>query len=229
MKSHYKVFIAIPFDAATRNQYRRVCKTLNKKINEGKYPPISWFIATEHIGPSPELSRIETFKAQNRDLHLQFTQQILDADMIIADLTHNNPNVHLELGIALMQNKNTLRLSGRSVSELGFDIRNQDVRTYRDEKQLRETITRYLDTFFEIKKLPLSEKAGSLYCRERLDKPEKLDGMDKSARQHDLNILKGNYLDFRMRDGAVEVEFELTPELRGLNDWLTLTVNKYLG
>ena len=110
MKEHYKIFLLFPLTLQYVTNTRRVCKTLNKKF-EGKYPPISWFIATEHIGPSPEVSRIETFKAQNRDLHLQFTRQIRDADIVIADLTHNNPNVHLELGIALMHNKNTLNLS----------------------------------------------------------------------------------------------------------------------
>jgi len=206
MKRHHKVFIAIPFDAATRDQYRRICES--KKIKD-KYPNVTWVIGTEQIGPSPELSKVATFKAQNRDLHEQFTHQIRDSDVLIADLSHNNPNVHVELGIALNQNKNNLRVSGRSISELAFDIRNQDVRTYKNEQQLTEFITKYLDTFFEIKDLPLSDTAGDLYCKEELNSPVTIDGRAKSNRQKDLNVLCGTCLGFRMRDGAVEVEFEI--------------------
>ena len=55
---------------------------------------------------------------------------------MIADLTNNNPNVHVELGIALMQNKNILRVTGRSLSEVGFDIRQLELRPYGDEETL---------------------------------------------------------------------------------------------
>ena len=42
----------------------------------------------------------------NTELYKQFVSEIYKADIIIADLTHNNPNVHVELGIALQMNKN---------------------------------------------------------------------------------------------------------------------------
>lgn len=80
---------------------------------------------------------------------------------------------------------------------------------YKNEKQLTEFITKYLDTFFEIKNLPLSDKAGDLYCKEELNSPVTIDGRAKSDRQKDLNVLRGTCLDFRMRDGAVEVDFEI--------------------
>jgi hypothetical protein len=214
MKEHHRIFIAIPFDAATRNQY----KTIIERTLKHKYPHVTWVIATEQIGPSLELSAIETFKAQNQDLQQQFTKQITESDVLIADLTHNNPNVHLELGVALTQNKNILRVSGRSISEVAFDIQNQDVRTYKNQEQLTQFITKYLDTFFAIKKLHMSEQSGNLYCGEKFEPAIEIDGSDKSDRQSNLNVLHGNCLDFRMRDGAVEVEFEFISS-KDETDW----------
>ena len=118
MKTHHKIFFAIPFDSATSNQYDRVTT-----IIRARYPLVTTVIGNKQGGPSPEYADIAIFKAQNRELHQQFTVQIRDADIVVADLTHNNPNVHVELGIALQHNKNILQVSGRSVAELGFDIR----------------------------------------------------------------------------------------------------------
>jgi len=42
-------------------------------------------------------------------------------------------------------------------------------------------------------------------------------------RQKDLNILQGNCLAFRMRDGAVEVEFEFL-STNGTEDWFSILV-----
>lgn len=103
MKSHHTLFFAIPYDAATRCLYERVCQTIKER-----FPPVTTEIGNQVVGPSPEYSDIATFKAQNRELTTQFKRQIENADIVIADLSHNNPNVHFELGLALMLNKNIL-------------------------------------------------------------------------------------------------------------------------
>jgi nucleoside 2-deoxyribosyltransferase len=131
MKPDHKLFFAIPFDSATKNLYHRVTRAIRKR-----YPGVTTVIGNEEVGPSQRYSDIASFKAQNRELTRQFVAQIQDADIVVADLTHNNPNVHFELGIALMQNKNILRVTGRSISELGFDIRNLEAYQYKNEAQL---------------------------------------------------------------------------------------------
>src|SRR5713101_6476782 len=118
-KRSHKIFFAIPFDSATKQLYERVTEALRQR-----YKGLITTIGNEEVGPSPRYSDIVTFKAQNRELTRQFVSQIQDADVIVADLTHNNPNVHVELGFALSENKNILRVVGRSLTELGFDIRN---------------------------------------------------------------------------------------------------------
>jgi len=110
MKPAYKLFFAIPFDSATKNLYDRVCRTIRKQ-----YPSVTTVIGNQEVGPSPMYSDIASFKVQNRELTKQFVAQIQESDIVIADLTHNNPNVHVELGIALMESKNILRVTGRSI------------------------------------------------------------------------------------------------------------------
>ena len=156
-------------------------------------------------------SDIASFKAQNRELNKQFVTQIQEADIVIADLTHNNPNVHVELGIALMENKNILRVTGRSVSELGFDIRNLEVRQYKDQAQLNKTIVSYLDTYFKIKKLPLSKEHAPLYCEEPAQ-------IKLRAQKSGFEIKSNCPPNFLMRDGAVRVNFEILGA-RSPDDW----------
>lgn len=209
MKTSHRLFFAIPYDSATKNLYDRICHIIRKR-----YPDVTIVIGSQEIGPSPEYSGIASFKAQNRELTKQFVNQIMEADIVLADLTHNNPNVHIELGIALIENKNILRVTGRSVSELGFDIRNLEVHHYKDEMQLTKKIMTYLETFFKIKQLPISRNFIPLYCEEPIV-PMKLRAFQKSD---GLDIQSNCSTDFIIRDGAVQVDFEIL-RAKSQDDW----------
>ncbi len=197
MKPSYKLFFAIPFDSATKNPYNRIGRRIAKK-----YRFIEPFIGKDKVSPSPTYPDIPSFKTQNRDLTEQIVRQIQDADIVIADLSHNNPNVHVELGVALVQNKNILRVTGRSLTELGFDIRNFEIYQYQNERELIKRICSYLDTFFEIKRLPLKNQYASLYFQE----PSQL--QLKGATGAKLDVHFGSAPHFIMRDGAVRIGFE---------------------
>jgi len=207
MKTDHRLFFAIPFDSATKNLYLHICRKIRKR-----YPSVTTVIGNQEIGPSPEYSSFASFKAQNRELTRQFVNQIMEADIVIADLTHNNPNVHVELGIALIENKNIIRVTGRSVSELGFDIRNLEISRYKDEAQLTKIIMTYLETFFKIKRLPISENFTPLYCEEPVV-PIRL-----RALASNFDYQSSCPTDFIMRDGAVQVDFEIL-RTRSQEDW----------
>ena len=206
MKQHHKVFFAIPFDSATKNLYDRVTRTIRKN-----YTNLTTVIGNCEVGPSPKYSTIGSFKAQNRELTRQFVAQIRDADIVVADLTHNNPNVHVELGIALMENKNILRVTGRSFNELGFDIRNLEVRPYGNENELRKMLFKYLDTFFAIKRLSISKRHGRLYFREPM--PIRL-----RALRDGLAIQSNSPRSYVLRDGAVRATFQIL-KTKSTSDW----------
>jgi nucleoside 2-deoxyribosyltransferase len=209
MKNVHKLFFAIPFDSATKNQYERITKQLRDK-----YPAITTVIGNTESSPSPQYSEITTFKAQNRDLHQQFTKQITEADIVIADLTHNNPNVHVELGIALMQNKNILRVTGRSVSDAPFDIRQLALSPYRDDTSLIEIIIKYLDMFLKIKQLPFHDDNAPLY--RKLLTPLQLNAATKPDHFF-TNVLDASP-DLILRDGGIRVSFSIRQSVTR-SDW----------
>jgi aromatic ring-cleaving dioxygenase len=193
IKTSYRVFFAIPFDTATFEMYERIEGRIRAKFG------VTTFIGTKEIGPSPSYSDIASFKAQNTDMITQMRMEIEGADIIVADMTHNNPNVHFELGIALYLNKNILRVTGRSLTELGFDIRGLEVFPYKNEENLFQKICHYLDLFLKIKDLPLSPDAGPLY------RCFAFDATMEANKRHAINIVP--LTGFRMRDGAVAATF----------------------
>jgi aromatic ring-cleaving dioxygenase len=196
MKQAHRIFFAIPFDSATKELYERVRADLRQR-----YEGLITTIGNEEVGPSPRYSDIVTFKAQNRELTKQFVSQIQEADVVVADLTHNNPNVHVELGIALFENKNILRVVGRPVTELGFDIRNLEVRRYSSKSDLLKIIADYLDIFFKIKGLPISQEFPALYSSQaRLEL--------RAAFPWKIHLQRSTG-DSILRDGAVKATFEI--------------------
>lgn len=207
MKTTHKIFFAIPFDSSTKNLYDRISNKIRKR-----YPEVITVIGNQEVGPSPTYSEFASFKAQNMELTRQFVDQIKDADIIVADLTHNNPNVHVELGIALTQNKNILRVSGRSVTELGFDIRNLEVYLYKTDADLSKKIMKYLDTFLKIKKIPISKEYVELYCEEPVVP------LQLRSQSSGLDLQSNCPNDFLIRDGAVQVDFEIL-NAKSPDDW----------
>ncbi len=157
----YKVFFAIPYDGATRPMYDWMKGALENDYRNqfdlwiGDNPPLT----------EPPLLELETFKAQNSDLFTKFRFHIRSSDIIIADLSYNNPNVHVELGIAIELNKNILRVSGRDLTELSFDVRNHDVFRYAEAKGLYDKIRHYFDLFLKIKSSPIGDTASPFYMR----------------------------------------------------------------
>jgi len=218
MKTHYRIFFAIPFDSATKNLYERIRIIIKERY---KNLTISTVIGNKEIGPSPKYSDIAFFKSQNRELKEQFVRRIQDADIVIADLTDNNPNVHVELGIALKENKNILRVTGRSVSELGFDIRNLEVFRYENEKQLTNRITKYIDTFIKIKQLQISKRSGNLYYEETKIIHLKAMPQKNKSLKIGSDIFKYQLVcprDFVMRDGAIRIKFNII-KAKTTEDW----------
>jgi hypothetical protein len=199
-----RLFFAIPFDSATLRLYERVRDKIRRK-----YPRMTVEIGSAEVGPSPEYSDIASFKAQNRELNQQFVAKILEADIVVADLTHNNPNVHVELGIALQSNKNVLRVTGRSLTELGFDIRNFEAYPYTNQEALTKKILDYCECFLKIKALPISNDSGPLYSAETC--PINLAAPVNRA---DIKQVSPAW----MRDGAIRVRFELT-RTGDTSDW----------
>ncbi|MGH8470786.1 MAG: hypothetical protein ACREVY_18050 [Gammaproteobacteria bacterium] len=59
-----------------------------------------------------------------------YTEWLLEADVVLADLTFSNPNVYYELGIRQALSRKSTVLIAQKNSELPFDVRNQAVVHY---------------------------------------------------------------------------------------------------
>lgn len=177
-KKEYKIFFAIPFDNATKGMYKWIIEKLKENYKEKEYT-LQYIIGKEQIGGEyPKYSDIESFKALNVPLQNQIFKQIAEANIFIADLTTNNPNVFFELGVALKLNKNILRVSGKDAKSIPFDIHNLEAYFYKDENHLLNEIKQYIDKFIEIKTLTFNEEYGELY--KKIKNEEKLEAAENS-------------------------------------------------
>jgi hypothetical protein len=66
-------------------------------------------------------------------------ERIVNADLVIADVTGANPNVYLEIGYAWGLGRRTM-LIGRSAEELKFDLKTQRCFVYKSIKELEQQV-----------------------------------------------------------------------------------------
>jgi hypothetical protein len=223
LKNLYKIFFAIPFDTETRSIY----DTYVIPQLQAAYPQkLVCVVGNKQIGWTRQYDDVETFKMQNSELFKHFVSQIRDADVIVADLTDNNPNVHVELGIALTYNKNILRVTRQSFERLGFDVRNYEVDQYRKQEDLLNSIKRYLELFFNIKDLNFSTDKSSLYFSFPDARVLKCWNSDKEkqkiveSRRWSLSLEDSK---FQMRDGKIRVDFRMLDQ-GNADDWFGIYI-----
>lgn len=213
-QSSYRVFIAMPFDGSMVPMYEKIIKQIRRNFGER----FEFVIGNDEPIKSKRPLTIELFKNQNIDLLEQFYFNIRSSDIIISDLTNNNPNVHVELGIALTLSKNILRVSGRDLRELASDVSAYETRRYRSEEELRNQIEKYLRIFLSIKELPINKKAGHFY---------KIQFRKERGIEHGEILHVGS-----MRDGALRAKFKFIRASE--QDWFGVFVrssqpNPWLG
>lgn len=210
----YKVFFAIPFDPAMKSMYTGIREDLHNEFGER----LEFVFGTQAVGPSKNFLDMQSFKAQNADLFTQFRSQITSSDIIVADLTNNNPNVHVELGIGITQNKNIVRVSGRNIMEIGSDIKGYFVDQYRDRDDLLEKLVKYIHMFLKIKDQPL-DGSSPFY---KMHPPFTLES----------KVQPGAFLawDYKplviMRDGELRVKFSITSPPAGKDNsyWFGVSI-----
>lgn len=176
-------------------------------------------VGNKQVGPPETYEAIETFKMQNSQLFKHFVKEIRQADIIVADLTDNNPNVHVELGIALFYNKNILRLTRSSYERLAFDVRNYEIIQYSMKEDLFLKIDKYLELFFTIKGLDFKSDNSNLYYYHPeetllqcwLNTSKKQEFLKGYSKRHGVPMSKVDS-NFHMRDGKVQVTFEITDQ-----------------
>ena len=144
------IFFAYEWSTLFINFYKKLIN-LYKKDWDVLYGPNST--------TQPEIKgKIEKFKNKNKQLFDLFVKNIQKSSIFIADVTTNNPNVLLELGIAIKLNKNILVVSGAGSDKLPFNIRGIEIEYYKSSSDLSRIIRNYIAMFKKIKNMPFSKK-----------------------------------------------------------------------
>lgn len=92
-------------------------------------------------------AEIEEFINRNKQLYEIFVKGISSCDLFIADITNHNPNVLLELGIAIQMDKNILVVTSQDVKDMPFDIRGYEAKKYNSKAELYDIIEKEIKIF----------------------------------------------------------------------------------
>jgi hypothetical protein len=122
-----RCFVLMPFDRAFDDTYARGVKPAVTRVG--------WECARAD----------EIFQA--REIMSMVWEEIMRADLIVADLTGRNPNVYYELGFAHALGKNTILLA-QDLQDVPFDLRHRRLVEYSPDRgghaALRKSIAQYL-------------------------------------------------------------------------------------
>jgi len=130
-RNHLTAFIIMCFDESLSVVYEKVIKTIL------------------------QIQKIECFRSDEikkiGNIIEQIEDEIRKCDLVICDLTYNNPNVFFELGIANCLNKNIIHIT-QEPSNIPFDVNNVRMIPYEDTKagllDLRDTLSEFIHDLF---------------------------------------------------------------------------------
>lgn len=120
-RSQPQAFVALPREAADSELRRYIEATLERYGVAATVPP-----GATDTSASPAVQEV-----------------LRDTDFVIADITGANPNVMIEVGMALGMGKRLLLLSQSRSGDLPVDLAAQQVAVYRPDDV--ESVMKYLD------------------------------------------------------------------------------------
>ncbi len=152
VKNERKIFGAFKWNAYVLSMYEDIFQKIKDKYG--------WDIqyGAKHIlkneadwGNEIKTKDVKEFINRNKQLYDIFVEGISSCDIFIADITNHNPNVLLELGIAIQQDKNILVVTSQTVDTLPFDIRGLEAKTYNTKEELQKLIEKEIEIYTSIK------------------------------------------------------------------------------
>jgi len=149
------LFVAYPWDIYIQSMYGDIFNELFE----------DWDIrhGSEVTLKDSSLSEVEKFMNRNKHLYDIFVSAIGKSDFFIADVTGTNPNVMLELGIAIQLNKNVLIVTSDELAKLPFDISGFRVSRYKNKDDLIKIIKAELKVFTMIKSQTFAKYFDEFY------------------------------------------------------------------
>ncbi|MBU2625649.1 MAG: hypothetical protein KKG33_08815 [candidate division Zixibacteria bacterium] len=138
----YQTFVAMPFKDQGYYRSETVLKIIESAFEELNSTASDWKPDKLFDKPKP-VNKIGDYAIRITD---EIVERILDSNFIIADISGNNPNVLLELGIALASRRDAqsiLVITQDSIDNLSFDIKDVKVLQYAEDslkRRLQECI-----------------------------------------------------------------------------------------
>lgn len=172
MSSDYKAFMVMPFsNASVKSAYNHVVKP----------------VCEEKLIGIRKADEIFSTKPVYDDI----VREIQKADIIIVDITGNNPNVFYELGMAhTLKQEQTIILTNDEFDETPFDIAHFRIIQYKDTIEGKESFTKQLSSTLDyiLKKERLLNEDEFQIVQKTLDSSEKRSQLLILVGMNDLDL-----------------------------------------
>ncbi len=216
-KNKTGIFIAYAWSAPMKIIYEPIIETLENQWDIFQGP--------ELITQPSEQGEVERFRKRNKQLFDCFAEGIQKADIFIADVTELNPNVMIELGIAIKLNKNVLILSGVSKDKIPFDISGLHIDFYRNKEDLEKRINDFLDIYIKIKGMTFDAPVHGSYYHSDSDMisspKECITSNLRTKKINPYTIQAPNVTIPRLKDLKIYVKFRIIEKFDD-SDWFGL-------
>ena len=147
-----KIFGAFRWNPFVISMYEDIFQEIKNKYGwDIQYGAEHLLKIDEDLGEGIKMSDIKQLIDRNKQLYDIFVDGISSCDIFIADITNHNPNVFLELGIAIQQNKNILVVTNQDLDDLPFDIRGFEAKMYHTKEELQKLIEKEIEMYTLIK------------------------------------------------------------------------------
>lgn len=147
-----RIFGAFAWNESVMSMYEEIFRKIIDKYGWNVQYGAKHLLKTDKDwGNDIKTKDIEEFVNRNKQLYDIFVEGIASCDLFIADITNHNPNVLLELGIAIQQNKNILLVTSQDLDDLPFDIRGFEAKIYHTKEELQKLIEREIEMYTLIK------------------------------------------------------------------------------
>lgn len=140
------MFTAFQWDIHLFGTYEAIFKSL-----QSKYKNLTFKYGSKELPVEEKSLGIAEFINRNKQLYDIFVEGIESSDIFIADITNHNPNVMLELGIAMKLNKNILILKSKDSKEkYPFNIQSVQINEYASVVELEKIIFEFIEIYSKI-------------------------------------------------------------------------------
>lgn len=147
-----RIFGAFKWNAYVMGMYEDIFQKIKDEHGwEAQYGSKYSLKVDENWKSKIQPDEIEEFINRNKQLYEIFVKGISSCDLFVADITNHNPNVLLELGIAIQMDKNILVVTGQDVDSMPFDIRGYEAKKYNSKGELYAIIEKEIKMFDMIK------------------------------------------------------------------------------